>query len=49
MYSPTKENLNVRLGNKPSKLINKQILKGRRTIKTIKEIEDFYSIEFISK
>ena len=46
MYSPTKENLNVRLGNKPSK---NNILKGRRKIKSIKEIEDFYSIEFISK
>jgi hypothetical protein len=45
MYSPTKENLNVRIGNNP----NKKSYKGSRKIKTIKEIEDFYSVEFISK
>ncbi len=47
MYSPTKETFNVRLGNKPNK--NKKLYKGSRKIKTIKEIEDFYSVEFISK
>ena len=47
MYSPTNENLNVRMGIKPNK--NKLLIKGRRKIKTIKEIENFYSIEFISK
>jgi hypothetical protein len=45
MYSPTKENLNVRIGNNP----NKKTYKGRRKIKTIKELEHFYDIEFISK
>jgi hypothetical protein len=47
MYSPIKESFNVRLGNNPNK--NNIIYKGRRKIKTIKEIEDFYSVEFISK
>ncbi len=46
MYSPTKENLNVRLGNKP---LNIKIFKGRRKIKSIKEVEQFYDVEFISK
>ncbi len=47
MYSPIKENLNVRIGNNPNKY--NKIYKGSRKIKTIKEIEDFYSVEFISK
>lgn len=49
MYSPTKENLNVRLGDKPSKILNTKVFRSRRTIKTIKEIEQFYNVEFISK
>ncbi len=47
MYSPTNENFNVRMGINPKN--NKRLIKGRRKIKTIKEIENFYSIEFISK
>ncbi len=49
MYSPTHENLNVRLGGNPSKVLNSKVFRSRRTIKTIKEIEEFYSVEFISK
>ncbi len=47
MYSPIKENINVRLGENPKK--NKTLFKGHRIIKTIKEIETFYSVKFISK
>ncbi len=46
MYSPTNENYTVRLGDKPKK---SKTMKGHRKIKTIKEIENFYSVEFISK
>ncbi len=48
MYSPVKENLNVRLGINPIKN-HILLIKGRRKIKTMKEIENFYSVEFIDK
>ena len=44
MYSPVKENYQVRLGNTP----RPQIIRGRRKIKSIKELDKLYN-EFISK